>query len=200
MYPSPIQNLIELFSRFPGVGPRQAARFVFYLLKEPAEFRDLLSKQVMEISDMLLTCPRCGNIEAKRDEHAPICSICSNPKRDQKRIAVVEEVIDLQALERAKTHQGLYHVLTGAFSVKKDPQAYAEGIKKLLLRITEEKPEEIIIAISPTHDGDTTARHLERELAGLGAKVTRLARGLSRGVDIEYVDEETLREALAGRH
>lgn len=160
----------------------------------------MLAKHILEISDMLLTCSRCGNIEAKKNTDGSECSICSDPKRDKKRIAVVEEVVDLGAVERAKAYNGLYHVLAGNLSAKKEPEAYAARVKKLILRVRKEIPEEIIIATSPTYDGDTMARHLERELMPLGIKITRLARGLSRGVDIEYVDEETLHEALTGRH
>jgi len=199
LYPEPIQNLIDIFAKFPGVGPRQAARFVFYLLDIPANMRNELAKGIAGLADLLLTCSRCGNIEAERDLSDLLCSICLNLNRDQKRIAVVEEVIDLRAIERTHIYNGLYHVLAGNIIGKRGAIADVIPVKKLIARIRKESPEEVIIATSPTYEGDATGRYIERELAPLGVKITRLARGLSKGVDLEYVDEETLCEALAGR-
>lgn len=199
MLPSPIQKLADLFATFPGVGPRQAARFVFHLLNAPAEFRKLLADAVAGISDLLLTCTRCGNIEAKHESAGGICSICANKKRDRAHIAVVESAIDLRAIERTRSYNGLYHVLGGSLTPKRDAGETETRMKKLVSRVREEKPEEIIIATSPTYEGDFTARLLEKELREFRVKITRLARGLAKGVDIEYVDDETLQEALAGR-
>ena len=202
MYPSPIQNLIELFAKFTGVGPRQAARFVFYMLGESTEFRASLAQGITDIADALLTCVRCGNIEAKKDAEANTCSICRNTKRNTKQIAVVEDVTSLRALEQTHTYSGLYHVLGKVFNTKGEEPETVQ-VKKFIKRINDEHPDEIIIATSPTYEGDATARYLERELTALqqesAFKITRLARGLAKGVDIEYVDEETLREALTGR-
>jgi len=200
MYPEPIQNLIDMFRQFPGIGPRQAARFVFHLLNESEAFRKDLAAGITNLADLLLACTRCGNIESRNAAAKSLCSICANASRDQKRIAVVEEVVDLRALERTRTYQGIYHVLAGNIGAKKDAVLNTAPVKRLLARVKEESPEEIILATNPTYEGDTTARYLERELAALDVKVTRLARGLAKGVDLEYVDEETLKEALAGRH
>lgn len=206
LYPKPIQNLIDLFSRFPGVGPRQAARFVFHLLGEPPEYRARLAEGITKVAESLATCARCRNIEEllpdaadgkSRKEH--LCSICRDEKRDQKRIAVVESVTDLRALEKSKAYTGLYHVLGGSIVAAKSVRADVLRLKELIRRAKDEKPDEVIIATSPTTEGDATMRLVERELKNIPAKITRLARGLAKGVDIEYVDEDTLREALTGR-
>lgn len=200
MYPTPIQNLITLFAKFPGVGPRQAARFVFYLLKETPDFRNGLAKDVAKLSELLLACARCGNIEAKKDADKNLCSICADEKRNQKNIAVVEDVMDLRALEQTRTYNGVYHVLSGPVVGRRGAVVDLAPVKKLINRVKQENPTEVIIATSPTYEGDATARYLARELLPLGTHVTHLARGLAKGVDLEYVDEETLKEALAGRH
>jgi len=199
MYPAPIQSLVELFAKFPGVGPRQAARFVFYMLGESAEFRTALAQSITRIADTLLVCVRCGNIEAKKDTQAHTCSVCRNAKRNMKQIAVVEDVTSLRALEQTRTYAGVYHVLGKVFEKNTEEPETAQ-VKKLITRIGDENSEEIIIATSPTYEGDATARYIEQELKNCTVKITRLARGLAKGVDIEYVDEETLRCALAGRH
>ena len=242
VYPLPIQNLRDLFAKFPGVGPRQAARFVFYLLKEPVEFRQALAGSIASVADALLDCTRCGNIEGKkwspdqklsdtpppttsadvingaesrteshrlgatvrgslvRGDDDALCSICKDKKRDATRIAVVVDVTDLGAIERTRAYTGLYHVLGESLDTKLGVERVAQSVKKLALRIAKETPQEIIIATDPTYEGDLTARYLERELAPLNVRITHLGRGLAKGVDLEYVDEETLREALAGRH
>ncbi|MDP3963042.1 MAG: recombination mediator RecR [bacterium] len=201
MYPPPIQNLINAFAKFPGIGPRQAARMVFYLLNEPEAARADLAGAVVDIASLIITCRRCGNIESKEHADNNACSICTDKKRDQERIAIVETVTDLRAIERTRTYGGLYHVLGGGIGASKSTEMDVSRAKQCIERIVREKPTEVIIATSPTYEGDATARYLERELPPKmpGTKLTRLARGLSKGVDLEYVDDETLREALAGR-
>lgn len=204
VYPKPIQTLIDLLARFPGVGPRQAARFVFHILREAPEYRRRLAEQITQIADLLLTCRQCGNIEEKAnragEEEEALCHICENPKRDRGRIMVVERVTDLRAIENSRVYEGVYHVLGGAIITAEGVVADALRVEKLLQRLGGGAVEEVIIAANPTFEGDATARYLERVLREAGVKVTRLARGLAKGVDLEYVDDDTLREAVLGRH
>lgn len=199
VYPQPIQNLINVFAKFPGIGPRQAARMVFYLLGETKALRAGMANAVMDIAELVVTCVRCGNIEAKQNARDHICSICADTQRDQTRIAIVEHAADVRAMERARTWRGLYHVLGGAISTSTEADKDVARFNRCIERITAEKPEEVIIATNPTFEGDAAARYLTQKLTPSKITVTRLARGLSRGVDLEYVDDETLREALAGR-
>jgi recombination protein RecR len=199
MYPIPLQNLIELLAKLPGVGPRQAARYALFILKETPEYRNLLANSIETVAGELLNCRRCGNIEAKKASEENLCSICRNPKRNQNRVAIVDDIMDLRALEHTHAFDGLYHVLGGSVVTKKNGEAALERLKRCVERMTEESPEEIIIGTSPTFEGESTAAYLVRELAKTGSRITRLARGLSKGVDLEYVDEDTLREALEGR-
>lgn len=173
---------------------------MFHLLDEPAPYRDSLAKSISGLADMLLACSLCGNIEAKKQSEKSLCSICADSRRDRKRIALVESAIDLRAIERTRLYNGLYFVLAGPVTPSGDIMLNAERLKALAERVAKESTEEIIIATSPTTEGDATMRYVEKTLAPLNVKLTRLARGLAKGVDLEYVDEDTLREALSGRH
>jgi len=194
--PIPVTKLIDEFSRLPGIGPKTASRLTFYLLRNPAERAISLSEALRELHEKVLFCSRCFNI-AESDP----CSVCSNEQRDQSLICVVEEPLDVLAIERTRDYHGLYHVLHGAI-------APAEGIGPEDLKIAElvgriqasETPvREIIVATNPNLEGEATAMYIARQLEGQHVKLTRLARGLPMGGDLEYADEITLSRALSGR-
>ena len=196
-YPSTIQKLIKLFAKFPTVGPRTAARFVFYLLKTKKEDVDELNLSIAALKKNIKTCSSCFNTF---EGTGPLCSICSDAGRNKSLLCIVEKETDLATIEKTKNYKGLYFIFGGVASTfrKKD-------IKKLkgkeLRKRTEEdsKIKEIIIATSPNAEGEATALYVERLLKPLNKKITRLGRGLPVGGELEYADEETLKEAFLGR-
>lgn len=197
MYSPTIQKLIDLFSRFPTVGPKTAGRFVFYLIGKKKEEIDELVEAILELKKKIKLCDFCFKPFEGEEK---LCEICSNPLRDKSLLCLVEKESDLEVLERTKKYNGLYFILGGSLlAVKK------EELKKLRVKELEEKikkhPEikEIIIATNPTTEGQATALFLERKLKPLNKKISHLARGLPVGGEIEYADEETLGAALEGR-
>ena len=206
MFSPTIQKLIDLFSKFPTVGPRTAARFVFYLLKLSKEEIENLTGAISNLKSAIKICPLCFNpfqpsfvktTEGKGDE---LCEICSNPARDKTLICVVEKETDLISIEKIKKYNGLYFILGGTVSTLKKTDLEKLRTKELEKRV-KNHPEikEIIIAINPTTEGEATALYLERLLKPLAKKITRLGRGLPVGGELEYADEETLSSALEGR-
>ena len=196
-----IQRLTELFSKFPTVGPRTAARFVFYLLKTKKEEVDSLVSAILDLRKNIKLCDWCFKpFESPPGSQEQICEICSNPVRDKSLLCIVEKESDLLAIEKTKQYKGLYFTLGGTVSRlrKKDVQKLRN--KELEKRI-KGTPEikEIIIATNPTTDGEATALYLERLLKPYNKKITRLARGLPVGGELEYADKETLKSALEGR-
>ena len=210
MFPKPFKKLIENFSSLPSIGPKMAERLVLHLFKQNKEKIDEFSDNLKNIKE-LKTCQKCFNIA-----ESELCEICKNPKREQDVICVVEESLDIISIERTGIYKGLYHVLGGViFPVNGENKDLK--IPELLARIPKEKIKEVIIAVNPTTEGDATALYLKRKLQSLvvhpvksaaggpaaqefnRVKVTRLARGLSTGGDIEYADEVTLSEALTNR-
>lgn len=191
--PRSIQNLIEAFERLPGIGPKTAQRLTFYLLHAPIEEAKALAKAATEMKEKTVLCSICFNI----GEQDP-CTICSDPNREQGVIAVVENPLDVLSLERAN-FRGLYHVLHGVISPLENIGPEQLHIRELLPRLKDGKVKEIILATNPTMEGEATAMYIGRLLGPLGAKVTRIARGLPVGGDIEYADETTLSRALEGR-
>lgn len=190
MFPRPFKKLIENFASLPSVGPKMAERLVLFLFKQDKAKLKEFSENLLAIQD-LKSCRQCFNI-AETD----LCEICKNSQRDQKLICVVEEPLDIISIERTSSFKGLYHVLGGViFSGKDEDLKIAELIK----RIQKDKPEEIILATNPTTEGDTTALYLKKQLVAYPIKITRLARGLATGGDIEYADEITLSSALTNR-
>lgn len=205
MFPKPIQKLIDLFVKFPTVGPRTAARFVFYLLKLPKEEIEGL---IGSISDLKQTVKLCGFcFKPFQGDEGKLCEICSNPNRDRTLLCLVEKETDLESLEKTKKYNGLYFILGGTISVLKKKNQEEVRTKELAERI--KNPEnfglqnisfqEIIIATNPTTEGETTSLELEKILKPLRKKTTRLGRGLPVGGELEYADEETLSSALEGR-
>ena len=197
MLPEPIQRCIDEFARLPGIGPKTAARLVFYLLRTRESGYSLkLSEALVDLISKTDTCAVCFNM---MDAGAERCGICSSTDRDQTLICVVEEPLDVPALERTSGFQGLYHVLHGALSPVEGVTPDDLRIQELLDRIKAGDVNEVIIATNPSMEGDATGMYLQQQLGGLDIKVTRLARGLPMGGDLEYADQNTLLRALIGR-
>lgn len=194
--PEPIQNLIEAFAALPGIGPKSASRLTFYLLKAPEGLAQNLAEALVGLKEKTSTCPVCFNIMTAGRER---CEVCGDPARQQDCICVVEEPLDVLALERTGGYRGAYHVLHGALSPMQGIQPEDLRIKELLGRITAGGVREVILATNPSMEGDATAIYLKGVLANKVQRVTRLARGLPTGGDLEYTDQSTLLRALAGR-
>ena len=194
--PESVNKLIESFSRLPGVGPKTASRLTFYLLRAPEEISLTLSDALRDMKTSTTFCDVCHNIT---DNDRNPCGICSDKNREREVIAVVEEPLDVLALERTGSYRGTYHVLHGAISPVNGIGPDDLKIKELVARVNQGNVLEIIIATNPGYEGDATAMYIQRQLEKKGVKVTRLARGLPMGGDIEYVDSVTLSRALQGR-
>ena len=196
MFPSPLKNLIDQLSKLPEIGPRAATRLAFFMLNQPEDYIKNLSQAIQELKAKTKICKNCFNLTS-----ASICDICAYAKRDQNLICVVEDILDILPIEKTRRYQGAYHVLGGLIAPidgitpdKLRIKELAERIKKLNAKKTE-----IILALNPTTEGDTTALYLERTVKPLNIKVSRLGRGLSSGSDLEYADETTLINALQNR-
>jgi recombination protein RecR len=195
--PEPVVRLIEAFSSLPGVGPKTASRLTFYLLRAPEHLSTNLAEALSDLRKKTRFCSVCHNITD--DAHDP-CEICADSRRDSSIIMVVEEPLDVLALERTASYTGKYHVLHGAISPVDGIGPDNLKIKELVARVDAGGVVEVIIATNPSLEGDTTALYIQRELNGKGVKITRLARGLPVGGDLEYVDAVTLTRALQGRN
>ncbi len=191
--PRSIQNLIEAFERLPGIGPKTAQRLTFYLLHAPKEESQALAAAALDLKEKTVICSICFNIGEKDP-----CSICADSSRDQSVLMVVENPLDVLALEKAN-FKGLYHVLHGVISPLENIGPDELHIRELLPRLKDGKVLEIILATNPTMEGEATAMYIQRLISPLGVKVTRIARGLPVGSDLEYADETTLSRALEGR-
>jgi recombination protein RecR len=195
----PVARLIESFARLPGVGPKTAQRLTYHLLRAPDAEARTLAAALIDVRDKVVFCARCFNISDQE-----FCAICRDPRRDQHRLCIVEEPLDVLALERTAEFKGLYHVLHGAISP-------IDGIGPERLRIRElldradaasrdgQPFEEVILATNPTLEGEATAMYLAERLESVVGLVSRIARGLPVGGDLEYADEVTLIRALQGR-
>jgi recombination protein RecR len=193
--PRAVTRLIEEFHRLPGIGPKTAQRLTFYLLRAPKEHGLALAEALTQLKDKIVTCAICQNIA----EENP-CAICRDEARDRSIICVVEEPLDVLALERTREYRGLYHVLHGAISPVEGIGPEDLRVQELLTRIQRDSGiAEIVLATNPNLEGEATAMYLERLIKPLGIKLTRLARGLPVGGDLEYADEVTLTRALEGR-
>ncbi len=194
--PAPIQNLINALSRLPGIGPKTASRLTFFLLNAPEDLALELAEALETLKSGTGRCPICFNITNAGQSQ---CEICSSSERDGRVICVVEEPLDVLALERIGAYQGRYHVLNGALSPIEGIGPEDLTIQNLLERVRAGGVQEIILATNPSLEGDATAMYLSRQLAGMGVRITRLARGLPVGGDLEYADQSTLLRALSGR-
>lgn len=194
----PVAALVEEFSKLPGVGVKTAQRLTFHVLRGSNDNARRLAEAIMRVKESIIYCSRCFNIT----ETDP-CSICSNPTRDQESICVVEEPLDLLALEKTGVYKGLYHVLHGALSPMNGIGVKDLRIEELLKRLDDGKIREVIFATNPGLEGDYTAntirRAMQERLGSRGPRITSLARGLPTGGDLEYADEGTLSRALEGR-
>ncbi len=190
----PVARLIDELNKLPGIGPKSAARLAFFLLKSPKEQTQALAEAIIEMKERIVFCSVCFNIT----EEDP-CGICNNQSRDRTKICVVEEPLDVIALERTNDFKGLYHVLHGAINYMEGITPQQLKIDELIKRASASEVEEVILATNATTEGDATAMIINRQLARLGVRTTRIARGLPMGGDLEYADEVTLSRALEGR-
>ncbi|NDJ61111.1 MAG: recombination protein RecR [Chloroflexi bacterium] len=192
--PEPVTQLIEAFSRLPGVGPKTASRLTYYLLRAPDQLSLGLADALRDLKEKTTLCSQCFNITVDNP-----CGICSDANRDQRTIAVVEEPLDVIAIERTASYTGVYHVLHGALSPVNGIGPDDLRLRELFARVESGNVLEVIIATNPGQEGDATAMLIRQELTPKGIKLTRLARGLPVGGDIEYADSVTLMRALQGR-
>jgi recombination protein RecR len=196
LLPEPLQALINAFERLPGIGPKSASRLAFFLLRAPEEVSQELATALSDLKSKISFCPECFNIMETGRER---CEICASPNRDASTICVVEEALDVLALERTGGYQGKYHVLQGVLSPIEGIGPDDLKINPLLERVQRGGVREVILATNPSMEGDATALYLRQRLEPLGVRVTRLARGLPVGGDLEYADQNTLLRALSGR-
>ena len=194
--PQPVNNLISALERLPGIGPKTASRLAFFLLRSPDEISQQLAAALQEIKKATGACGRCFHITLVDQEY---CDICQDSRRDESLICVVEDPLDVLAIERTGIFQGRYHVLMGVLSPIEGIGPEDLKIRPLIERIHNEEIREIIIATNPSMEGDATAIYLQKQLHSSGVRITRLARGLPMGGDLEYADQNTLLRALAGR-
>jgi len=217
MYSPTIQKLIDLFSKFPAVGPRTASRFVFYLLKTPREEIKNLITSIANLKNNIKICKSCFNpfepssasafVKTSADKKATeskgegeLCQICSNPGRDKSLLCIVANETDLTAIEKTKKYKGLYFILNGTVSALKKVDLEKLRVKELENTIKNRSEiREIILAMNANTDGEATVLYLDRFLKAFNKKITRLGRGLPVGGELEYADEETLKAAFEGR-
>lgn len=190
----PVANLIELLARLPGIGPKTASRLTFYLLRDQTGLAAALGEALIALGNSTVLCETCYNIA----ESSP-CPICADPARDHGLICVVEAPLDVLAVERTGAFRGLYHVLHGALSPIDGIYPEKLRIAELVTRVQRDAPREVILATNPSLEGENTAAYIHQQLAPIGVLITRLARGLPVGGDLEYTDEITLSRALEGR-
>jgi recombination protein RecR len=194
--PESIQSVINSLERLPGIGPKSASRLAFYLLRAPDDVSQDLSTALANLKVKTAFCQECFNItEAGRER----CEICESSRRDGTLICAVEEALDVLALERTGGFQGKYHVLQGVLSPIEGIGPDDLKIQQLIARVSNGGVKEVILATNPSMEGDATALYLRQHLEPLGVKITRLARGLPVGGDLEYADQNTLLRALSGR-
>jgi recombination protein RecR len=201
MHSPQIKKLIDLFSEFPTVGQRTAARFVFYLLNLSKEEVQEITSEISELKERVKICQACfKSFEPSiNDQSIKLCEICRDTTRKKDLLCVVEKETDLIPIEKTRKYRGLYFILGGTVSVLKKEGLKKLRIKELLIRAKNPTIKEIIIALNSTTEGEATALYLERHLKPLNIKTTRLGRGLPLGAELEYADEETLSSALEGR-
>jgi len=195
----PVARLIEAFNRLPGIGPKTAQRLTYHLLRAPDAEARTLASALVAVREEVVFCDECFNIS-----DAPLCPICRDGGRDQRRLCVVEEPLDVLALERTGEFRGRYHVLHGAISpidgIGPDRLKIQELLGRVDAAIAEGAPfDEVILATNPTLEGEATAMYIDERLDGKVGSVTRIARGIPVGGDLEYADEVTLIRALQGR-
>jgi len=193
---APVAKLIEEFNKLPGIGPKSAQRLAYHVLRAPREEAEALARAILDVKDRISFCSVCQNLT-----DIDPCAICASETRDHSTICVVEEPLDVLALERTRSYRGVYHVLHGVISPLNGITEDDIKLAELLGRVRAGGVQEVILAMNPTLEGDITLMTIERRIhrEAPAIKVTRLARGLSTGSDLEYADELTLTRALEGR-
>ncbi|MGH7549501.1 MAG: recombination mediator RecR [Gemmatimonadota bacterium] len=189
-----VEQLIEELSRLPGIGRKTASRLTFYLLKQPRDSAYRLSEAIQRVKDRIVFCDTCGNIA-----EGPQCAFCRDPRRDDSVVCVVEEPSDIHVIEKSGSFRGRYHVLHGRLSPLDGIGPEALTIDRLLARVRAGPVQEVILATNPDVEGEATALYVHRALEPFGTRVTRIARGVPIGGSLEFLDELTVGEALAGR-
>ncbi len=192
---APVSRLVDELHKLPGIGPKTAQRLTYFLVRMPEDQARSLAEAIVAVKDRIVLCSRCYNIT----ESDP-CLVCNDLTRDQTRICVVEEALDVLALERTRTYKGLYHVLHGVISPINGVGPDELQIQPLLGRLRGGDIQEVILATNPNLEGEATSMYIHKLIEPLGVKVTRPARGLPVGGDLEYADEVTLSRAIEGRH
>ena len=190
----PVARLIQELNKLPGIGPKSAQRLAYYFIRMPDEEARALADAVLAVKEMIVFCSQCQNMT-----DTDPCRLCSDPRRETTQICVVEEPLDVLAVERTRCYRGLYHVLHGVISPINGVGPEDLKLRELLPRLEGDSVTEVIIATNPTLEGEATAMYIRRHLAPLGVKVTSLARGLPVGGDLEYADDLTLSRAFQGR-
>jgi len=189
-----VNSLIQELNKLPGIGPKSAQRLTYYLLRAPEEQARLLAEAILSVKQETILCSLCHNV-ADSDP----CPICGSDERDRSKICIVEQPQDIMALEHTRIYNGLYHVLHGAISPTEGVGADDIKIKELMERLQGSSVEEVILATNPNLEGEQTAMYLNKLISPLGIRVTRLARGLPFGTELEYADDVTLTRAIEGR-
>jgi len=189
-----VDKLTQELNKLPGIGPKSAQRLAYYLLRAPEDQAKLLAEAILSVKQKTRLCSICFNIT-----DSDPCPICGNNNRDRSKICIVEQPQDILALEHIKSYNGLYHVLHGAISPTEGVGTEDIRAKELMKRLEGGKVNEVILATNPTLEGETTAMYLGKLISPLGIKVTRLARGLPFGTELEYADDVTLTRAIEGR-
>jgi recombination protein RecR len=192
--PEPISRLIDAFHKLPGVGPKSAQRLAYHILRTPEQEAASLAEAIMDVKQRIVFCGTCLNIT----ESDP-CSYCRDLRRDRSLICVVEQPLDILALERAGGFRGLYHVLHGVLNPMDGIGPEEIHVRELLERLRSGEVKEVIMATNPSLEGEATSMYIQRLVSPIGVRVTRLARGLPSGADLEYTDDVTLARALEGR-
>lgn len=192
--PTNIERVIEEFSKLPGIGPKSAERLTFHLLKKPEEVIRNFGETVGKLKEGIKYCEICKNLTTEET-----CSICQNNERDKAQICVVEDVLDLIALEKANEYKGVYHVLHGVIAPVEGVGPDELTIAELIKRAEAGGINEIIIALNPSMEGEATAAYITRYVKSTNVKITRIARGIPVGGDLEFADSQTLKRALEGR-
>lgn len=194
--PPPVERLIEALARLPGIGPKTASRLTYYLLKAPESESLELSQAIEAMRTGTVLCSNCFNITVADQDP---CGVCQDSSREAGLLCVVEAPLDVLAIERTGTYKGHYHVLHGAISPVEGVGPEDLKINELVVRVGNERIQEMILATNPTLEGEATAMYLSRQFEGESMRITRLARGLPSGGDLEYADLTTLSQALEGR-
>lgn len=192
--PEPIQRLIEAFHRLPGIGPKSAQRLAYHVLRASEQEASALAQALLDVKQRIRFCSLCMNIT-----EADPCAFCQDSRRDHTVVCVVEQPLDVLAIERSGGFRGLYHVLHGVLNPMDGIGPEHIHVRELVVRLQTGEIQEVIMATNPSLEGEATAMYIQRLIGPAGLKVTRLARGLPSGADLEYTDDVTLARALEGR-